>query len=88
MTVPKRIRMELTVQAMDREIATALLQLFEEELALAGVENLMFKVHDRVVTISGSVPSAADIRSIVQLAADVPDVQAVISELHIPVKPD
>lgn len=73
--------MELTVQALDREIASSLLRLFEDQLAFAGVDDLTFRVHDRVVTISGTVPSDADIRSIVQLAADVPDVLAVKSEL-------
>ncbi|MEQ9103743.1 MAG: BON domain-containing protein [Rhodothermales bacterium] len=75
--------MELTVQSLDREIATALLRLFEDQLALAGVDNLLFKVQDRVVTIAGSVPTEADIRSILQLASDVPDVLSVISELEV-----
>ncbi len=83
MAIHRRIRMELTVQSLDREIATALLQLFEDQLALAGVDNLLFKVQDRIVTIAGTVPTEADIRSILQLASDVPDVQSVISELEV-----
>ncbi len=83
MAIHRRIRMELTVQSLDREIATALLRLFEDQLALAGVDNLLFKVQDRIVTIAGTVPTEADIRSILQLASDVPDVQSVISELEV-----
>lgn len=83
MAIHRRIRMELTVQSLDREIATSLLRLFEDQLALAGVDNLLFKVQDRVVTIAGKVPSEADIRSILQLASDVPDVQSVVSELEV-----
>jgi osmotically-inducible protein OsmY len=75
--------MELTAQSTDKAIAGALLELFEDHLALASVEHLLFKVQDQVVTISGTVPTEADIRSVLQLASDVPDVKSVTSELEV-----